>query len=250
MISESTKRPSLLPQKTRVDAVVEVLHAAILDGRLPPGTRLNQDRLAQELGVSRMPIREALKQLEMRGLVVLHPYRGAEVSQLSADDVEEIFEMRIALESVAIRRAVPLLKPEHFTELEQILTAMDKAMGNPREWLRLNTRFHATIYRASGWRQLLQTIDELRHNVERYLRLYVSLLGFHEPQEQHWAILEACRARDTQRAEALTHHHLRQTEQLLIQHLRALPTPSLLPDTSQPLVTTDNQGGERHGYGG
>lgn len=217
-----------IPQKTRAHAVTEVLHAAILDGRLPPGTRLNQDQLAQELGVSRMPVREALKEMEIRGLVVQHPYRGAEVSQLSASDVEEIFEMRIALECLAIRRAVPLLQTDHFELLRETLATMDALVGDPNEWLLLNVKFHGIIYGLLDWRHLQNSIDELRHNVERYIRLYVSLQGFKKPQEEHWSIFEACQAGDIELAEQLTTIHLRGTEQRLMEYLKSLPSPSLL----------------------
>jgi DNA-binding transcriptional regulator YhcF (GntR family) len=107
---------------SRKDAVLHVLRTAIIEGRFGPGERLEPDRIAADLGCSRMPIREALKILENEGFVTCYPFRGTEVSRLRAEEVEELFAMRIALECLALARAVPNLTTDELAQMRGILT--------------------------------------------------------------------------------------------------------------------------------
>jgi len=195
---------------SRKDAVLSVLRGAIADGRLAPGARLEPDRIAADLGCSRMPVREALKVLEAEGFVTCYPFRGTAVSHLDAADVEELFAMRLALENLALTRAISALTTDDLRRMRGILVRMDDPDERPR-WRDLNQQFHAILNGACGWPRLIGQIDLLRQNVDRYVRIWVDTEGYDTPQRQHWELLQACEARDLPRARAVLDAHLRGT---------------------------------------
>ncbi|EYD75320.1 transcriptional regulator [Rubellimicrobium mesophilum DSM 19309] len=218
-------------QVSRKETVLRIIRSAILDGRLTVGTRLNQDEIAAELGVSRMPVREAVKQLEAEGLVVVYPYKGVEVAQLDVSAIEEMFGIRIALEKVAIARAVEHLTDRQLDRMKRTLGKMDEALKvtpvDADVWMKLNDEFHSLINEAAGWSRLAETIDVFRSNVDRYVRMYLSLRGREQPQKEHWALLEACQSRDAAKAQTLIEQHLWNTSNALIQAIASahLETP-------------------------
>ncbi|MDQ7800923.1 MAG: GntR family transcriptional regulator [Armatimonadota bacterium] len=200
--------------------VADVLREAILRGILLAGQQLRQDEIARELGVSHIPVREALRQLEAEGLVRLRPYRGFEVSELSPEEVEELYEIRIPLECQALRLAFPHLTDEDLERAERILDAID-AEGDPSAWSELNTEFHAVLYAPSRRQRLLNLIRTLRTNVDRYLRLYISVMQRKQySQREHRKILEAVRRRDAAGAVAALEEHLGIACRMLVDYLR------------------------------
>ncbi|GGF78135.1 GntR family transcriptional regulator [Azorhizobium oxalatiphilum] len=199
---------------SRKDAVLGVLRDAIVEGRLKPGERLEPDRIAADLGCSRMPVREALKILEKDGFVTCYPFRGTEVSQLRAEEVEELFAMRIALETLALERAVINLTADELAKMRDILTLMDDP-AQRGDWRTLNQKFHSILNAACGWPRLVEQIDVLRQNVERYVRIWVDIKGYDAPQRQHWALYEACAARDVNRAQEVLRAHFRDTADMV-----------------------------------
>lgn len=200
--------------------VADVLREAILRGILVAGQQLRQDEIARELGVSHIPVREALRQLEAEGLVRLRPYRGFEVSELSPEEVEELYEIRIPLECQALRLALPHLTDEDLARAERILDAID-AEGDPSAWSELNTEFHAVLYAPSRRQRLLNLIRTLRTNVDRYLRLYISVMQRKQySQREHRKILEAVRRRDAAGAVAALEEHLGIACRMLVDYLR------------------------------
>jgi DNA-binding GntR family transcriptional regulator len=120
-MQERTAQKFQLGHRTRVEAAAEELRRRILDGEFPEGFQLRQDALAAEFGISRIPIREALFQLEAEGLVIIHPHRGAIVSALSAAEVEEIYELRALLEPRLLASSAPKLTPEDYRAIDAIL---------------------------------------------------------------------------------------------------------------------------------
>ncbi|MFG1462812.1 GntR family transcriptional regulator [Xanthobacter sp. DSM 24535] len=212
---------------SRKDAVLQVLRNAIIEGRLGPGARLEPDRIAADLGCSRMPVREALKVLEVEGLVTCFPFRGTEVSQLRAEEVAELFAMRTALECLALTRSVPNLTDQELAKMGEILVTMDAPQDRAR-WRELNQRFHSIINAASGWPRLVEQIDVLRRNVERYVRIWVDSAGYETPQRQHWALYEACRARDVDAAQRVLTEHFRDTADMVqrVAAERAIASPA------------------------
>lgn len=207
------------PLPSRAEQVLTRLRAAIQSGDLPAGQRLGLDDLARRFGVSRMPVRDALKALEAEGLVRIIPYRGIEVTRLSPGDIEEIFALREALEQRALRRAVPRLAPADIAALSEILREMDALPEGDARWTVLNGQFHGRINHATGWPRLCEMIETLRANTDRYVRAYVSAGGRARSQAQHRALLEACAAGEVEVACAVIAAHLSDTAAALMRGL-------------------------------
>jgi DNA-binding GntR family transcriptional regulator len=195
-------------RRTIQEIVAEALRDAIVTGRLKGGERLHQDGIASRLGVSRMPVREALRQLESEGLVVFTPHRRVSVAALSAEELREIYQIRTALELLALDLAVPRMSAQDLAALGELLEQMDR-VTDPGRWLELNRGFHRTLYRASGRARLCALIDSLRGNVERYLRIYVSGREHRaRAQAEHRRIVRACRRRQAAEAKKALRRHL------------------------------------------
>lgn len=202
------------------DQVTARLRDAITTGVLTPGQRLQQEELAERLGVSRMPVREALRQLEAEGLVTFQPYRGAIVAKLSADELIEIYEIRIALETLALRGALPSFDAARLRNLEATLALMEGTDDSER-WLALNRTFHDQLYMHPTRRLLLEHIAALRNKSEPFLRLFAAAPDrTHHAQAEHRAILSACRAGDVDTACRLLGEHLQTTVLSLSSALR------------------------------
>lgn len=196
-------------RRTTPGIVADVLRDAIMHGVLKSGQPLRQDELAGQFGLSRIPVREALRQLEGEGLVTMNPHRGAVVSTLSGDELQEICEIRTALETTAIRLAIPHLDEATLALAEEILRATGRETDVLEHWSRNNWRFHSTLYVPARRPRLLAMIKNLHDNVDRYLRLHVSMLHYKEKgQAEHWELLDACRRHDTDEAVAYLEQHI------------------------------------------
>ena len=202
------------------EQVTNRLREAIVSGLLQPGDRLMQEELAERLGVSRMPVREALRRLEAEGLVVLQPYRGALVANLSSTELQELYELRIALETLALRFGIPAMDVQDFETMEVTLAQMDLETDSAN-WLDLNTTFHTLLYQSAGRKLLHEHIENLRNKSDRYLRLFASRRDrTTHAQQEHWAILHACRERNIDQACNLLKDHLQSTVTSLAGTLR------------------------------
>jgi len=208
----------IVKPKTRQELVLDQLREAILDGVLKPGEKLQQTELASILGVSRMPVREALRSLEAEGLVIFYPHRGAFVSELSPDELEQICLLREAAESRAARLGARAVGPDDLAQMGQILGEMGEPDVESDDWVALNDAFHMILYRASGLSRLCWIIELLRHNAQPYVRdrlivpERVEVAG-HEHEE----LLSACRNGDGDEAEEIVSRHLAR----VIEHWRA-----------------------------
>jgi DNA-binding GntR family transcriptional regulator len=198
--------------------VVE-LRVQIVSGALEPGARINLDTIASRHGVSRMPVRDAMKQLESEGLVTVYPRRGVVVAALDPADIMELYGIRIALERQAMERAVPRLTEANLQQMRAVLEKLDTGAGWDKNWAAGNERFHSIIVSRSGWPRLVAMIATLRANVERYINAHSRLVGTDVAQSQHWMIYEACRARDVERAKDMVELHLRTSADDLVSHL-------------------------------
>ena len=209
---------------TLTHQVVERLRTAILSGQLAGGHVLRQEELAAQLGVSRIPVREALRQLEAEGFVELHPHRGATVAAISPDEVIEIYDIRAALETQALRLAVPHITPAQLAEAAVLLDQIDAAT-EVAAWAELNWRFHLLLYAPAQRPRLLELIKQLHDNVGRYLRSAVameqSLEAHSRPsQKQHRALLAACKKQDVELAATILQDHLAATGPKLAAQLK------------------------------
>jgi DNA-binding GntR family transcriptional regulator len=200
---------------TAQDLVLGSMREAILTAALPPGTRLRQEKLAELFGTSRIPVREALRALEYEGLVSSLPRRGFTVTELDADDIEEVYDLRILLESHAVRLAVPLITDEDLQILEDLYAGMVAASSGD-EQLAARERFYMRLYTITGRPRLVAQISRLRQEIARSLR-WPTLQ--HAP-EHHERFLLAIRAGDAEGAAAQLGSHYRRVAILIRRYLR------------------------------
>jgi DNA-binding GntR family transcriptional regulator len=219
-------RPKVLPiqRQTLTSMTVEALRERILRGIYPAGEPLRQDAVAADLGVSRIPVREALRQLEAEGLVTFSPHRGAVVSSLSLDEIEELFELRADIESDLLRRALPEILPEHLDRAKEVLDAYEVALtsGEVSAWGELNWQFHSTLYAPAGRRMTMGIVQKLHQHSDRYLRMQLALThGESRANDEHRAILAAVRKRDVHKSCRLLRQHILGAGGLLLNFLEA-----------------------------
>jgi DNA-binding GntR family transcriptional regulator len=185
------------------------LRDRIVSGQFPGGTRVDVNHVAAAVGASRMPVREALRQLDSEGLVTIRPNRGAVVTTLTPDDVLDVFEMRAALEALAARVALPRIDANALADLAQIVDRMDRSRGDGAAWLRHHDDFHAALCALSGRARLIEQTARLRRHVQPYLRVHV---GVYDPPEmlgsEHRDLLDALKLGDPARAEAAVREHV------------------------------------------
>ena len=200
-----------ITRQTVTHQATEALRERILRGMYSDDTPLRQDALAAELGVSRIPIREALRQLEAEGLVVFNPHRGAVVSSLSVDEIDELFELRSQIESDLVRRAVSRTTAEDVSRAKEILKAYEAAFRSAEvtEWGKLNWEFHSTLYAPADRPFTMAIIQRLHQQSDRYLRMQLVLThGESRAIDEHRGILAAVAAHDTKQAAALMRQHI------------------------------------------
>jgi DNA-binding GntR family transcriptional regulator len=190
-----------------VTSVVEAIRDQILTGMLPAGGQLKQNRLAQSLGVSHIPVREALKALESEGFVIWHPRRGAFVADLTIDSASEIWELRAQLEPVAVRHSVPRITA---ASIQQARVLMESAAATTRhiDWMRLNWDFHRALYSTAARPLLLDMINALWHNVDRYCTVLTRANDNQHLSCDHAQLLEAYERRDVDAAIATVTTHM------------------------------------------
>ena len=197
------------------DTVRDALRRAISAGELAPGIQLRQDELAEKFGTSRIPVREALRQLEAEGFVTFLPNRGAVVSDLSIDEVIELLEIRIALECHALRLAIPAMGDVDLDDAKAILRSYDEE-PDPEKWGAFNWRFHKALYAPCNRPRLLAMIEANYGHVGRFTRALVSrATGKDRPQREHYQLLEFCRDGEIEKAARLLREHIVQTQKTL-----------------------------------
>lgn len=197
---------------TVVETIVNRLRDRILANELKEGDILRQEALAEAFSVSRMPIREALKELEGEGLVVFHPHRGATVSRLEIPDVQEVFDLRILIECDLIERAVPVATDADWKACEAAIEAMEDAYNRHDVvmWGQVNWDFHAALYRPAGRDRSLALVNNLNLNIDRYVRIQLSLrdTAIDRAKLEHRQLLDVYRARKARVASNLLKKHL------------------------------------------
>jgi DNA-binding GntR family transcriptional regulator len=200
------------------DLVVERLRDDIVSGRLAPGEPLRQDEIARSFGVSHVPIREAFLRLEAERLVEIRPRRGAIVAALSAAELEELNEMRAALECCALRIAAPNLTDGDLQKAAQVLDRIDH---QPKRWSEQNTAFHTILYKPAERPRLLAEILSLQRSVERYVYHEVKVTNnFADSQREHRTLLELISRRKVEDACALLSDHILKPGCILVSKLR------------------------------
>lgn len=204
-------------RRTAYEYVSDSLRQAILSGKLAAGTHLVQTEIAEQLGVSTTPVREALRDLASEGLVKLDAHRGGLVSQLSYRDLLEIHELCRLVEPVAIGRAVSFCDDEMFEKARGLVEEMTVERDSQR-WAMLNREFHGILLDAIPSERFRSLLKGLRESVAPYVAMAVAARGnpyFDEANAEHLQILEAMADRDSERAAELTRNHVDLTLRLL-----------------------------------
>jgi len=197
-------QPDIRPA-TAGNWLVRRLRDAIITGELPANSQLRQEEIAESYGVSRMPVRQAIDMLAVEGWVEQRPHRGAFVASLDPDDALELFDLRLAVETLAIQRSFPRLTDAQIATIDQALAALEAGAGDTPV---LHQSFHMALYAAAGpriQRVMIQQLD----SVQRYLRFEKAALHVSDAdRDEHRALAEAARRRDVDAGLAILRDHL------------------------------------------
>lgn len=207
------------------DEIASLLRRALRQRVLAPGQALNQDELAKRFGVSRIPLREALRTLASEGLIVMRPGIGAIVTELSLAEVEELYDLRLLLEPPLVEAIVNQVRQRDVDELKDLLRRTDALAADGRDrdtWSNLNYTFHRRLNELSGKRHHVRLVVQVLNLVEPYSRIYAHVLGsLTDAQRQHTDMVEALAARDADRLRSLVEGSVRMTRESLIHSMRA-----------------------------
>lgn len=198
------------------------MREAILDGRLKPGERIRQEDVARRLGTSRIPVREALRQLETEGLVTLVPHSGARVAVLDFDRFSELYRLREAVEPMVIAESASRLSDRQLEHLRELVATVEAAGDDPLHWLEADRRFHLQSYAAAPMPRVLSMIEGFWNQSQQYRRAYLytvrSNTNMAIVHDEHRLILEALERRCPEDAAALQRLHIRRTRTTLVPH--------------------------------
>ena len=193
---------------TMVDSIYDALVARIVAGDLPAGEKLRQDHIAKEFGTSHVPVREALLRLEGHGLAQSQPRRGMRVTALDPEEVREVIQMRISLETLALSHSIPRLTARDLKDVDAARLACDQA-ETMAEWELKNRAFHRAILTPCAMPRLLRTIDDLHIASARHFHAHWRHKWVQRTDKEHAAILTAMQRRDAQAACELLRRHLK-----------------------------------------
>jgi len=198
--------------KTRTQLVVETIREKILCGEIKAGQPLRQAALAEELNVSRIPVREALLQLEAEGLVSFEPHKGATATELNVEQVDELFELRAMLECELLAASIPALSDADLLEAETLLYNLARALGKENSantWSELNSAYHNCLYAGATRPQTQDLVNILNKNADRYIRMHLLWAGgISKAGSEHAQLLDLCKSRDIEKAVAVLKQHI------------------------------------------
>jgi DNA-binding GntR family transcriptional regulator len=211
--------------RSKKEIVYEELRKAILRGDYPPGSRLVIDQLAVELGVSQIPIREAVRQLEADGFLTIEPYAGATVTEMSADFIYEVFALLESMEIISSRQACQSMTDEQLETMAKHIQQMDSSVQIPEQWARENKDLHLYICDWAGMALVKNLMQKVLNHWDR-LRLHylkdVSGSRIDVAQREHGQILEAFRSRNPDEVERVIRAHNQSAQMAYIRHLQAV----------------------------
>ena len=205
------------------EVIFNTLREAIIVGELKPGERLMEVQLAEKMGVSRTPVREAIRKLELEGLVEMIPRKGAHVAEVSVKDIMDVLEVRASLDGLATELAASRITEEEIKELRHIYTQFSNYVEkeNLQGTVKKDVEFHDIIYRSSRNEKLIQIANNLREQVQRFRVIY--LKGFSSPKEivkEHAEIIEAIASKNAESARILAQNHIKKQEESIIKALK------------------------------
>lgn len=204
------------------DVVFNTLRQAILIGELKPGERLMEIHLADRLGVSRTPIREAIRKLELEGLVVMIPRKGAQVAKITEKNLKDVLEVRRALDMLAVRLACERMNEEDKAALGKACDEFAKVVksNDTKEITEADVRFHDVILKSTGNDRLIQLVNNLAEQMYRYRLEYIKDSAYHDRLvKEHEVIYQAIMDKDVEKAAAAVVLHIDNQEKTIIEHL-------------------------------
>lgn len=205
------------------DVVFQTLRQAIMRGDLKPGERLMEIKLANKLGVSRTPIREAIRMLELEGLVIMIPRKGAQVAQITEKDLNDVLEVRLGLEALAIQFAVERITKEQLEALKKAAEVFEELAdsGELTAVAEADVNFHELIYQATDNKRLRQLLNNLREQMYRYRIEYLKDIDSRrELVSEHYTIYEAIQSRDYEKACETMHLHISNQQKSIIRGMK------------------------------
>jgi DNA-binding GntR family transcriptional regulator len=200
--------------------VAETLREEILNGTLAPGDRLSQEDIALRFGVSRQPVRDALRQLEGDGLITMVANAGAWVSKLSESECYEAYQVRERLEPLLLSQSIPNLKPAQIQRLTELVAEIEQAT-DLEQFLRLDREFHLLSYAGAAPGMLREFVERIWNTTQHYRRAFAKLSGFITSEVthmEHKLILDGIVRRDSPQAEKALEGHIRRTRVTLAEH--------------------------------
>lgn len=189
----------------RPDEIAVALRRAVRERAIPPGQAVNQDELARRFGVSRIPLREALRTLVGEGLIIMKPGLGAVVTELDASEVQELYGLRLQLEPPLAKDIIDHVRRRDLDDLSALVASM-KTLGEneSEEWSNINYRFHRRVYELSEKRHAVRLVVQVLNLVEPYARMHAHVLGSRPETQQEWDdVIDAMRTGDAERLQTL-----------------------------------------------
>jgi DNA-binding GntR family transcriptional regulator len=211
-----------LGHRTLAAAAADEIRRRILGGDYPGDSQLRQEALSRELGISRIPLREALVQLESEGLVKIVPHRGAVVAELSTDEIEELFGLRALLEPRLLCASAPNLTAADYLELDEILSEYGKELRlhHVARWGELNTSLHGLLYRRAALPRTAAIVSSLLRHAERFTRMQLAFTEALERAEaEHRQIVDLCRRGRVDDAAAVLAEHIQNACETLVAYI-------------------------------
>lgn len=204
------------------DVVFNTLRQAILRGELKPGERLMEIALSKRLGVSRTPVREAIRMLELEGLVTMIPRKGAQVAQITEQDLNDVLEVRLGLEELAVRFACERITEEELKALEDAVQQFEQAMSEDdlTDLAEADVKFHEIIYNSTHNRRLVQIINNIREQMYRYRIEYLKDVESRKTLvKEHYAVWASLKNRDVESAQKHIGVHIRNQQEAILRSL-------------------------------
>lgn len=205
------------------EIVFETLREAIISAALKPGERMMEIQLAEEMGVSRTPVREAIRKLELEGFVVMIPRKGAYVAGISMKDIADVFEIRSALEALAAGLAAERITEEELEELERTLVKIGECVKNNdlEGLIEVDTEFHDILFKATRNERLVQIVSNLREQIQRFRATTLATPGrMKYALEEHKQIVEALSERNIELAQSIAREHIENAENSMLDALK------------------------------
>lgn len=206
-------------------ALAEALRERILAGEFPDGSQIRQGTIAEQYQISRIPVREAFRELAAEGLIQISPHKGAVVPSLSVEEITELFELRALLESDQLAKAIPRMSERDFARAQNILDEFDLALSrneNVRRWGEMNWMFHRTLILPASRRHSLKLIENLHHQTDRYSRMQLMFTDWRSTaQHEHRTLLAYCRKRDCNGGVEYIQRHIMSAGNALVDFLKA-----------------------------